>query len=165
MVYFIFCNGTIFDTESTKITLIMKQIYLAFFIFAALMTIVPNIEMSAQTIRNSSYTMIGQIDSDGTIRNSSYSMIGRIDRDGTIRNSSYTMVGKIDSDGTIRNSSYTMIGKVEKDGTIRNSSYSMIGKIDDDGTVRNSSYSSIGTTKGIKKEWAAIWFFFPDMIN
>ena len=77
-----------------------------------------------------------------------------------VRNSSYSMIGKIDSDGTVRNSSYSMIGKVESDGTVRNSSYSMIGKIDNDGTVRNSSYSTIGTAKGIKREWAAIWFFF-----
>lgn len=135
--------GTIFDIENAKITLVMKRLYFAFCIIALLIFLVPSFEMSAQTVRNSSYSSIGQIDSDGTVRNSSYSM-----------------VGKIDSDGTIRNSSYSMIGKVDSDGTVRNSSYSMIGKIDDDGTVRNSSYSTIGTAKGIKREWAAVWFFF-----
>ena len=152
--------GTIFDIENTKNTLVMKRIYFAFFIFAALMIAVPNLEMTAQTISNSSYSTIGHIDSDGTIRNSSYSTIGHIDSDGTIRNSSYSAIGHIDNDGTIRNSSYSAIGHVDKDGTVRNSSYSTIGHIDSDGTVRNSSYSSIGHAKGIKREWAAVWFFF-----
>ena len=43
---------------------------------------------------------------------------------------------------------------------VRNSSYSAIGHIDSDGTIRNSSYSTIGHAKGIKREWAAVWFFF-----
>ena len=107
----------------------MKRLYFAFCIFTIMVLFVPNIEMSAQTVRNSSYSSIGHIDSDGTIRNSSYSTIGHIDSDGTIRNSSYSTIGHIDSDGTIRNSSY-------------------------------SSYSTIGHAKGIKREWAAVWFFF-----
>ena len=152
--------GTIFDIENAKFTLTMKRLYFAFCILATIVLFVPNTETFAQTVRNSSYSCIGKIDSDGTVRNSSYSMIGKIDSDGIIRNSSYSMIGKIDSDGTIRNSSYSMIGKVDRDGTVRNSSYSMIGKIDDDGTVRNSSYSMIGKAEGIKREWAAVWFFF-----
>jgi hypothetical protein len=43
---------------------------------------------------------------------------------------------------------------------LRNSSNSFIGKIESDGTVRNSSNSCIGYAKGVKKEWAAIYFFF-----
>jgi len=43
---------------------------------------------------------------------------------------------------------------------VRNSSYSTIGYISDEGTVRNSSHSIIGYAKGVKKEWAAVLFFF-----
>ena len=146
--------------KNAKIILNMKRLYFAFCIFTIMVLFVPNIEMSAQTVRNSSYSSIGHIDSDGTIRNSSYSTIGHIDSDGTIRNSSYSTIGHMDNDGTIRNSSYSTIGHVDKDGTVRNSSYSTIGHIDSDGTVRNSSYSTIGHAKGIKREWAAVWFFF-----
>ena len=60
----------------------------------------------------------------------------------------------------VRNSSYSTIGHIDSDGTVRNSSYSTIGHIDSDGTIRNSSYSTIGHAKGIKREWAAVWFFF-----
>jgi len=44
--------------------------------------------------------------------------------------------------------------------TLRSSSYSTIGSISDEGTVRNSSHSIIGYAKGVKKEWAAVLFFF-----
>ena len=77
-----------------------------------------------------------------------------------VRNSSYSTIAHIDSDGTVRNSSYSTIGHIDSDGTVRNSSYSTIGHIDSDGTVRNSSYSTIGHAKGIKREWAAVYFFF-----
>jgi hypothetical protein len=49
---------------------------------------------------------------------------------------------------------------VKSDGTVQNSSYSTIGYIKDDGTVQNSSYSTIGYARGVKKEWAAVTFFF-----
>ncbi len=60
----------------------------------------------------------------------------------------------------MRNASNSYIGKVESDGTVRNASNSYIGKVENDGTVRNSSNSCIGYAKGVKKEWAAIYFFF-----
>ena len=139
--------------------IVMKRLITLIFVFAAFAIALPNAGFS-QDVRNSSYSTIGHIDSDGTVRNSSYSTIGHIDSDGTIRNSSYSAIGHIDNDGTIRNSSYSAIGHVDKDGTVRNSSYSAIGHIDSDGTIRNSSYSTIGHAKGIKREWAAVWFFF-----
>ena len=67
----------------------------------------------AQTVRNSSGSSCGQIESNGTIRNSSGSSVGKFDSDGTIRNSSGSSIGKIDSDGTVRNSSGSSIGKAE----------------------------------------------------
>ena len=70
------------------------------------------------------------------------------------------LVGKIESNGTVRNSSGNSIGKVESDGTVRNGSGSSVGKVESDGTVRNSSGNQIGSASGVKKEWAAAFFFF-----
>ena len=52
------------------------------------------------------------------------------------------------------------VAYVKKDGTIQNSSYSTLGYVKDDGTVQNSSYSTLGYAKNVKKEWAAVVFFF-----
>jgi hypothetical protein len=52
------------------------------------------------------------------------------------------------------------VGYVREDGRVQNSSYSTIGYVRDDGRVQNSSYSTIGYARGIKKEWAAVVFFF-----
>ena len=60
----------------------------------------------------------------------------------------------------LRNSSGSQTGKIESDGTVRNSSGSRIGKVESDGTLRNASGSRIGSAKGVKKEWAAVTFFF-----
>lgn len=69
--------------------------------------------MDGKTLRNSSNSSIGRIDSDGkTIRNSSNSSVGRVDSDGkTIRNSSNSTVLKIDGNN-IRNSSNSTIAKM-----------------------------------------------------
>ena len=78
----------------------------------------------------------------------------------TIENSSYSTTGYIKPDGTIQNSSYSTVGYFKKDGTVQNSSYSTIGYVKEDGTVQNSSYSTIGYAKDVKREWAAVVFFF-----
>ena len=61
---------------------------------------------------------------------------------------------------TVRNSSGSSCGQIESNGTIRNSSGSSVGRFDSDGTVRNSSGSSIGKAEGIRRDWAAAYFFF-----
>ena len=45
----------------------------------------PALAGSSMTIRNSSNSTVGKIESNGTIRNSSNSTLGRIESDGTIR--------------------------------------------------------------------------------
>ncbi|MGZ3921441.1 MAG: 5-fold beta-flower protein, partial [Bacteroidia bacterium] len=35
-----------------------------------------------------------------------------------------------------------------------------VGYVKSDGTVENSSHSTIGHASGVKKEWAAVVFFF-----
>lgn len=61
---------------------------------------------------------------------------------------------------TIQNSSRSATGYIKSDGTIQNSSRSTIGYIKDNGTVQNSSRSTIGYAQGVKKEWAAVNYFF-----
>ena len=61
---------------------------------------------------------------------------------------------------TIQGGSYNTTGYIKPDGTIQNSSYSRVGYIKPDGTIQNSSYSTIGYAKGIKREWAAVFYFF-----
>ena len=98
-----------------------------------------------------------------TFRNSMNSTVGKIDSDGTIRNSMNSKIGKIESDGTIRNSNNSKIGKIESDGTIRNSNNSTVGKVEKDGTVRNSMNSTLGSARGVKREHAAVFFFFNNL--
>ena len=78
----------------------------------------------------------------------------------TLRNSSGNAIGKIESDGTVRDKSGNRVGQITSSGEIRSSSGNTIGKIDNDGTVRNGSNSCIGYAKGVKKEYAAVYFFF-----
>ena len=94
-----------------------------------------------------------------TIRNSSYSTIGYIQRDGTVQDGSYRTIAHIKSDGTVQDGSYRTVAYIKNDGTIQNGSYSTKGHVKSDGTVQDGSYRTIGQASGIKKEWAA-WFFF-----
>lgn len=95
-----------------------------------------------------------------TIESGSHSTTGYIKSDGTVENSSHSTIGYIKSDGTIENRSHSTVGYVKKDGTVENSSHSTLGYIKDDGTVENSSHSTLGYARGIKKEWAAVAYFF-----
>ena len=95
-----------------------------------------------------------------TLRGSTNNYIGSIDTDGVIRNKNNSQVGRICSDGVIRNSNNSQIGKIESDGVVRNSNNSQIGKVESDGTVRDRNNAQIGSAKGIRREWAAVAFFF-----
>ena len=108
----------------------------------------------AQDLRRNG-SSFGKVEGDGTVRLGGSSK-GRFESDGTIRVGG-SSVGKIDSDGTIRKSG-SSIGKVERDGTVRING-SSVGKVEDDGTIRKNG-SSIGSAKGVRKEYAAVIFFF-----
>ena len=43
--------------------------------------------------------------------------------------------------------------------TLRNGSNTKIGTIESNGTVRNGSNTKIGTAQGVKRQWAAAFFF------
>jgi len=119
----------------------------------------------AQTIKSSTYSTRGYIKSDGTIQNSHYITVGYIKSDGTIQNAGYTQIGKITSNGAIQDAHYSTIGYIDAKGTVKNSHYSEIGRIDDNGTVYNAHLAGIGYAQGVKKEWAAVVFFFFDLID
>ena len=61
---------------------------------------------------------------------------------------------------TIESSSRSTRGYIHPDGTIEDSSRSTRGYIRSDGTIENASRSTIGYARGIKREWAAVAFFF-----
>ena len=81
----------------------------------------------------------------------------------TMQDGHYNNSGTIKSDGTIQDSHYSTIGYIKSDGTVQDSHYSTIGYIKSDGTVQDSHYSTIGHASGIKKEWAAAYYFFFKM--
>ena len=55
---------------------------------------------------------------------------------------------------------FALCGIGAKAQTIESGSHSTTGYIKSDGTVENSSHSTLGYARGIKKEWAAVAFFF-----
>lgn len=61
---------------------------------------------------------------------------------------------------TIESGSHGTVGYIKSDGTIENSSHGTVGYVKSDGTVENSSHGTIGYARGIKKEWAAVTYFF-----
>ena len=111
-------------------------------------------------LRNASNAQIGKVESDGTVRDRNNAHIGKIHSDGTIRNSSGAAIGKLESNGTFRDARNSFLGKIESDGTVRNSNNARIGKIENNGVVRNANGAAIGKASGVKKEWAAVFFFF-----
>ena len=66
--------------------------------------------VSAQTIKNGSYRIVGHIKSDGTIQDDSYRIIGHIKSDGTVQDGSYRIIGHVKSDGTVQDDAYRIIG-------------------------------------------------------
>ena len=47
---------------------------------------------------------------------------------------------------------------------VQDASYRIVGHVKPDGTVQDASYRIIGRTKGVPMEWAALYFFFPDIL-
>ena len=64
----------------------------------------------------------------------------------------------------VQDASYRIVAHIKSDGTIQDSSYRVIGHVKSDGTVQDASYRIIGHTKGVPMEWAALYFFFPDIL-
>lgn len=71
----------------------------------------------------------------------------------------FKTIGYIKSDGTVQDAGYRTIGHIKSDGTIQDGGFKTIGHVKSDGTVQDSGFKTIGHANGIKREWAA-WFFF-----
>ena len=139
---------------------IMKKLKFLLAALAAVVSLAVPTAAQAQYLYNGNGSSVGQIRSDGSVYNSYSSRVGQIRSDGSLYNSYSQRVGKIESNGTVRNSYGSNIGRVESDGSVRNGYGQNIGKIYDDGTVRNGYGQNIGRARGVKKEWAAAFFFF-----
>ena len=70
------------------------RLYIHLLLSAALLGV--SLQVSAQTIKNSSYQTVAHIKSDGTIQDSSYRTIGYVKSDGTVQDSNYRTIGHAD---------------------------------------------------------------------
>ncbi len=151
LVYTLQSNGYVLTTQ---MTILMKKIllFIILFSFPAL--------AYAQRIQSGNYSTTGYVKSDGTIQNRNYSTVGYIKPDGRIQNRNYSTIGYIKSDGTIQNHHYATVGYVKSDGRVQDRYYSTLGYVKDDGCVQNQNYQTLGYARGVRKEWAAVVFFF-----
>ena len=69
-------------------------------------------------------------------------------------------VGYIENSGTIRDGMNRTVGRVESDGTVRDGMNRTIGRVESDGTVRDGMNRTIGSARGVKRTYAAVFFFF-----
>ena len=66
-------------------------------ILAMLLAIgVSPIALNAQTVRNSNYSTVGYVRSDGRVENSNHSCIGYIRSDGRVENSNHSCIGYVE---------------------------------------------------------------------
>ncbi|MDO4790353.1 MAG: hypothetical protein Q3998_05250 [Porphyromonas sp.] len=137
----------------------MKRLIYTLIVSMAFCFLMP-LYANGQILRGNSNEQIGSISSSGEIRSKNGAYAGKIASDGNIYDRSNKQIGKIESDGTVRNRNGSSIGKINSDGTVRGDGNKYLGKIESDGTVRNSNNASIGRASGVKKEWAAVAFFF-----
>lgn len=102
-------------------------------------------------------SVFAKIEANGDIRIRGR-VVGKFESNGNIRIKG-KVVGKIEANGDIRIRG-RIVGKVEKNGDVRMSGR-VVGKIESNGDVRKAG-RVIGSAKGVKKEWAAVVFFFLD---
>jgi hypothetical protein len=43
---------------------------------------------------------------------------------------------------------------------VQSNSFATLGYVKEDGTVQDRGFSTIGYARGVKREWAAVLFFF-----
>jgi cytoskeletal protein CcmA (bactofilin family) len=130
-------------------TKIMKKIILA------VITLLINVHiLNAQTLRKNG-SSFGEVESDGDVRING-SIKGKFESNGDIRVEG-SVKGKIESNGDIRKNG-SIVGKLESNGDVRISG-SVVGKIESNGDIRKKG-SVIGSAVGVKKEYAAVIFFF-----
>lgn len=153
-----------FDGENQKYKLkMMKKGKLIMALLMAAMFCTTT--LSAQDIRDRNNSTMGRIESNGTIRDRNNSTMGSFSSDGTIRDRNNSTVGRIDSNGTLRDRNNSTIGRVDSDGTVRDRNNSTMGRISSDGTVRDRNNSTIGYARNVPVKYAAVWFFFGELLR
>ncbi len=80
-----------------------------------------------------------------------------------IANSSGSTTGYIRGND-IRDSRSSFVGSI-RGNYVYNSYNSRIGEIRDDGSIYDSRNSFFGKAKGVKKEWVAVFYFFPQLLR
>ncbi|NIG56532.1 5-fold beta-flower protein [Chitinophaga sp. Cy-1792] len=133
----------------------MKKMFLLFAVLLCGML------SKAQTIKSHDYTSRYSVNSDGVIRNSGGSTAGYIKSDGRVENAGHETIGYVKGD-RVTDKGYSTIGYIKSDGKIQNSGYETLGYIKADGKVLDRNYSTLGYASGVKREWAALIFFFFD---
>ena len=58
------------------------------------------------------------------------------------------------------NSKNDFIGRINPDGSVYDKSNNSLGRIHSDGSVYDRFNNSLGSARGVKQEWAALYFFF-----
>lgn len=118
--------------------------------------------IDAQNVYDSYNSTCGYIYSDGRVCNSSGTTIGRFYGD-RIANSSGSTTGYIRGND-IRDSRSSFVGSI-RGNYVYNSYNSRVGEIRDDGSIYDSRNSFFGKAKGVKKEWVAVFYFFPQLLR
>ena len=77
-----------------------------------------------------------------------------------LRDASGNVTGSVRSDGTICDRSGNSVARIDNSGNIRDRSGNTVGRIDSNGSIRDKSGNSVGRASGVKREWAAVLFFF-----
>ena len=115
--------------------------------------------LTAQSLETSDYRTKGYVTEEGEIQDSGYTTVLTIDGDGKIVDRLHTTMGYL-KDGKVQDNYHQTLGYINDDGRVQGSNYMTIGYIKDNGTVQDAASQTIGYAKGVKKEWAAIAFFF-----
>lgn len=124
-----------------------------FIIFASLLFISISV-INAQELKHGLSTF-ATIEPNGDVRINGITK-GRFQQNGDVIIDGYIYV-RISSDGSIRKNG-AIVGQVHSNGDVTVNGR-LTGKIEKNGTVRENG-SIIGSAKGVKKEWAAVVFFF-----
>ena len=116
--------------------------------------------VSAQVLRDASYTSIGRINGNGVVRDGTMHSIGSFDADGTVRDVAGKAVGTI-KQLEIFDTAGGRIGYINTDGTVRDGQSNVLGYINiNDGKVSDAQKQTIGFARGVRVDWIACYYFF-----
>lgn len=116
--------------------------------------------VSAQVLRDASYTSIGRINGNGVVRNEAGRSVGTFEADGTVRDTGGKALGTI-KQLEIYDTNGQRIGYINTDGTVRDGQSNVLGYISiNDGKVTDDKKQTIGFARGVRVDWIACYYFF-----